>query len=97
MTTLYPNRPQSSLFEPICLRVMSQSVATLNRATSNSTVTSHADLNYPFCDPSSRPSTTMDYYHLLLTGVCTPNKSQVRRAWSSLYRRRGKRWRITCV
>ena len=54
-----------------------QEVATLNKAKSNATTTSHADLNYPFCEPSSRPSTTMDYYHLLLTGICTPNKAQV--------------------
>jgi hypothetical protein len=54
-------------------------VATLNQAKANQAATSHADLSYPFCEPSSRPSTTMDYYHLLLTGVCTPNKAQVRR------------------
>lgn len=54
-----------------------QEVTTLNKARSNDRVTSNADLDYPFCEPSSRPSTTMDYYHLLLTGVCTPNKPQV--------------------
>lgn len=63
---------------------LTQAVATLNRATSNPTVTSHADLNYPFCEPSSRASSTMDYYHLLLTGVCTPNKSQVGREDAAL-------------
>ncbi|KAH8097552.1 hypothetical protein JL720_445 [Aureococcus anophagefferens] len=35
------------------------------------------DLGYPFCEPSSRNNTTLDFYHLLLVDHCSPNKEQV--------------------
>ncbi|CAM9981221.1 unnamed protein product, partial [Phaeothamnion confervicola] len=41
------------------------------------TVTTHADRSYPFCEPSYRCNTTLDFYHLLLTARCSPNKEQV--------------------
>jgi hypothetical protein len=55
----------------------SHSVATLNLPAANRTVTTHADRNYPFCEPTNRDNTTLDFYHLLLLGVCSPSKEQV--------------------
>jgi hypothetical protein len=58
-------------FEP------SSEVATPNLPASNQTVTTHVDHTYPFCEPSNRNNTTLDFYHLLLFGTCAPNKEQV--------------------
>ncbi|GMH87477.1 hypothetical protein TrVE_jg11590 [Triparma verrucosa] len=55
----------------------SHDVATLNLPSANRTVTTHADRNYPFCEPTNRDNTTLDFYHLLLLGVCSPSKEQV--------------------
>lgn len=55
----------------------SHEVATLNLPAANRTVTTHADRNYPFCEPTNRDNTTLDFYHLLLLGVCSPSKEQV--------------------
>ncbi|GMH73627.1 hypothetical protein TL16_g06244 [Triparma laevis f. inornata] len=55
----------------------SDDVATLNLPSANRTVTTHADRNYPFCEPTNRDNTTLDFYHLLLLGVCSPSKEQV--------------------
>ena len=40
-------------------------------------MTTHADDTYPFCEPSSRDNSTLDFYHLLLTGVYSLSKAQV--------------------
>jgi hypothetical protein len=58
-------------FEP------SAEVATPNQPAANQTVTTHVDHTYPFCEPSNRNNTTLDFYHLLLFGSCAPNKEQV--------------------
>ena len=58
-------------FEP------SADVATPNLPAANQTVTTHVDHTYPFCEPSNRNNTTLDFYHLLLFGTCAPNKEQV--------------------
>lgn len=58
-------------FEP------SNEVATPNLPAANQTVTTHVDHTYPFCEPSNRNNTTLDFYHLLLFGMCAPNKEQV--------------------
>ena len=55
----------------------SDDVATLNLPAANRTVTTHADRNYPFCEPTNRDNTTLDFYHLLLLGICSPNKEQI--------------------
>lgn len=54
----------------------SEDVATPNLCSANRTVTTHADRSYPFCEPSNRSNTTLDFYHLLLTATCSPNKEQ---------------------
>lgn len=58
-------------FEP------SSEVSTPNLPAANQTVTTHVDYTYPFCEPSNRNNTTLDFYHLLLFGTCAPNKEQV--------------------
>ena len=58
-------------FEP------SSAVSTPNLPAANQTVTTHVDHTYPFCEPSNRNNTTLDFYHLLLFGTCAPNKEQV--------------------
>ncbi|CAN0311297.1 unnamed protein product, partial [Laminaria digitata] len=55
----------------------SEEVVTPNLCSANRTVTTHADRSYPFCEPSNRSNTTLDFYHLLLTATCSPNKEQV--------------------
>ncbi|CAB1102996.1 unnamed protein product [Ectocarpus sp. CCAP 1310/34] len=54
----------------------SEEVVTPNLCSANRTVTTHADRSYPFCEPSNRSNTTLDFYHLLLTATCSPNKEQ---------------------
>ncbi len=71
MAPLFDPTTDSSTFLP------SHDVATLNLPAANRTVTTHADRNYPFCEPTNRDNTTLDFYHLLLLGVCSPSKSQV--------------------
>ena len=53
------------------------SVVSLNMTKSNTSVTTHADDSYPFCEPSSRDNSTLDFYHLLLNGVNSFSKAQV--------------------
>lgn len=48
-----------------------------NLCSANRTVTTHVGPSYPFCEPSNRSNTTLDFYHLLLTAACSPNKEQV--------------------
>ncbi|KAJ1452494.1 hypothetical protein M885DRAFT_526843 [Pelagophyceae sp. CCMP2097] len=52
-------------------------VATTNMASALPTTTTKVDHTYPFCVPSARANTTLDFYHLLLTELCTGNKEQV--------------------
>lgn len=52
-------------------------VVSLNLPASNKPFTTHADYSYPFCEPSTRDNTTLDFYHLLLTGVASGSKSQI--------------------
>lgn len=33
-------------------------------------------MSYPFCETSNRSNTTLDFYHLMLTATCSPNKEQ---------------------
>jgi hypothetical protein len=55
----------------------STEVATLNAPRANTSRTTHADITYPFCEPSTRDNTTLDFYHLLLMGVVSFAKAQV--------------------
>lgn len=57
--------------------VPGQGVVSLNTPKANISYTTHADCTYPFCEPSTRDNSTLDFYHLLLTGVVSPNKPQV--------------------
>ena len=52
-------------------------VVSLNVTASNKPFTTHADHTYPFCEPSTRDNTTLDFYHLLLTGVHSASKPQI--------------------
>mmetsp|Transcript_21852 Transcript_21852/g.36825 ORF Transcript_21852/g.36825 Transcript_21852/m.36825 type:complete len:1703 (+) Transcript_21852:133-5241(+) len=52
-------------------------VVSLNITASNKPFTTHADHTYPFCEPSTRDNTTLDFYHLLLTGVHSSSKAQI--------------------
>ena len=52
-------------------------VVSLNVPAANHPFTTHADYSYPFCEPSTRDNTTLDFYHLLLTGTNSSPKSQV--------------------
>mmetsp|Transcript_20671 Transcript_20671/g.29677 ORF Transcript_20671/g.29677 Transcript_20671/m.29677 type:complete len:1492 (+) Transcript_20671:118-4593(+) len=52
-------------------------VISLNLPAANPPYTTHADHTYPFCEPSTRDNTTLDFYHLLLTGCNSSPKAQV--------------------
>ncbi|CAM9178964.1 unnamed protein product, partial [Ectocarpus fasciculatus] len=52
-------------------------VVSLNIPGANRPINTHADHTYPFCEPSTRDNTTLDFYHLLLTGVHSMSKAQV--------------------
>ena len=52
-------------------------VATPNLPSANRSETTHADRHYPFCEPSNRDNTTLDFFHLLLAGKSTRNQAQV--------------------
>lgn len=56
---------------------LSEEVVSLNVPSSNLPITTHADFTYPFCEPSTRDNTTLDFYHLLLTGVHSASKPQI--------------------
>ena len=53
------------------------SVVSLNTPKANISFTTHADETYPFCEPSTRDNSTLDFYHLLLTGVVSISQPQV--------------------
>mmetsp|Transcript_33769 Transcript_33769/g.43345 ORF Transcript_33769/g.43345 Transcript_33769/m.43345 type:complete len:1809 (+) Transcript_33769:177-5603(+) len=48
-----------------------------NWPAAHGSITTHVDRSYPFCEPSNRNNTTLDYYHLLILGVSSPNKEQI--------------------
>jgi len=52
-------------------------VVSLNVPASNRSVTTHADHTYPFCEPSTRDNSTLDFFHLLLQGAISASKAQV--------------------
>lgn len=52
-------------------------VVSLNGTGANRSITTHADTTYPFCEPSTKDNSTLDFYHLLLTGYISANKAQV--------------------
>jgi hypothetical protein len=52
-------------------------VVTLNKPAANQAHSTHADLSYPFCQPSTRDNTTLDFYHLMLSCTFSFPKSQV--------------------
>jgi hypothetical protein len=52
-------------------------VASLNVPASNVSVTTHADHTYPFCEPSTRDNSTLDFFHLLLEGAISGSLAQV--------------------
>ena len=55
----------------------SDDIAEPNKTGANQTNTTRVDSSYPFCEPSSRNNTTLDFYHLLLVDHCSPNKEQI--------------------
>lgn len=52
-------------------------IVSYNIPAANKSYTTHADLTYPFCEPSTRDNSTLDFYHLLLSGVQSFSKPQV--------------------
>jgi len=52
-------------------------VVSLNVPASNRSVTTRADHTYPFCEPSTRDNSSLDFFHLLLQGCISGSKSQV--------------------
>ena len=71
--------PQLSTFEEIDPQVFvpGQGVVSLNAPKANVSSTTHADHTYPFCEPSTRDNSTLDFYHLLLQGVVSSSKAQI--------------------
>jgi hypothetical protein len=71
--------PQLSTFEEIDPQVFvpGQSIVSLNTPKANVSSTTHADHTYPFCEPSTRDNSTLDFYHLLLQGVVSTAKAQI--------------------
>ena len=59
------------VFEP------SREIASPNATQASPTMVTRADHTYPFCEPSSRNNTTLDFYHLLLADQCSRNSAQV--------------------
>jgi len=55
----------------------SNEVVSLNSLSANRSKTTHVDLTYPFCEPSTKDNSSLEFYHLLLTGVFSPSKTQV--------------------
>ena len=50
-------------------------VAVPNKAGNHGTVCSQADINYPFCVPSTRPNTMYDFYELLVNDKSSSNQA----------------------
>ena len=55
----------------------SDEVVSLNNLSTNRSKTTHVDLTYPFCEPTTRDNSSLEFYHLLLTGQFSASKSQV--------------------
>merc|ERR1711871_1811021 len=55
----------------------SNEVVSLNNLSANRAKTTHVDLTYPFCEPTTRDNSSLEFYHLLLTGQFSGSKSQV--------------------
>lgn len=55
----------------------SNEIVSLNCPGSNLSVTTHADHTYPFCEPSTRENSTLDFFHLLLAGAMSQAKAQI--------------------
>jgi hypothetical protein len=55
----------------------SSEVVSLNIPNANKSNVTHVDLTYPFCEPSTRDNSTLDFFHLLLTGAMSGSKPQV--------------------
>ena len=55
----------------------SNEIVSLNALASNRAKTTHVDLTYPFCEPSTKDNSSLEFYHLLLTGEFSPAKTQV--------------------
>jgi hypothetical protein len=55
----------------------SDEIAEPNAPGANETNTTKVDHTYPFCEPSSRNNTTLDFYHLLLVDHASANKEQI--------------------
>ncbi|EQC36477.1 hypothetical protein SDRG_05931 [Saprolegnia diclina VS20] len=53
-----------------------ETVLTFNVATANATVTTRADRYYPFCEPTTRESTIIEFMHLLWLGKSSRNQTQ---------------------
>ena len=54
-----------------------EGVVSLNEPASNTSINTHVDLTYPFCEPSTRDNSSLDFYHLLLFGVFSNNHPQI--------------------
>jgi hypothetical protein len=52
-------------------------IVSFNAPGANKSFTTHADLTYPFCEPSTRDNSTLDFYHLLLSNIFSFAKPQV--------------------
>ena len=55
----------------------SNEIVSLNTPGSNLSITTHADYTYPFCEPSTRENSTLDFFHLLLAGAMSGAKAQI--------------------
>ncbi|OQS05077.1 hypothetical protein THRCLA_02743, partial [Thraustotheca clavata] len=53
-----------------------EEVLSFNIATTNATVTTRADRYYPFCEPTTRESTIVEFIHLLWMGKSSRNQPQ---------------------
>ncbi|OQR82617.1 hypothetical protein ACHHYP_15705 [Achlya hypogyna] len=65
-----PDETKPTTFEPHA------SVLSFNVPTVNSTVTTRADRYYPFCEPTTRESTIVEFMHLLWMGKSSRNQPQ---------------------
>ena len=52
-------------------------IASLNNPKPNAACTTHVDPTYPFCVPSTRDTTTLDFYHILLNVTHSAAKPQI--------------------
>ncbi len=69
-----PDETTASTFLP------SVEILSYNIPTVHATVTTRADRYYPFCEPTTRESTIVEFIHLLWMGKSSRNQPQVRRS-----------------